>query len=158
MATSFDKQPRNQPKTFYQDAHDDLIAALSILIDRLTDTAENSADDAVATKAGADARKLISKRGLIQAESNQLDKTLRIRSIQSGPPPEVIEETKKLAGELAQLVEKKNFAALAVRSITKYLGGAIAVFNGSVAAVPQPPATPAPAQAPPPASPAKKNR
>ena len=95
--------------------------------------------------AAAAALALTSKLAVFEAEHDRFLVTVFIQTINIGPSKAVVDETQALATALAAAVKKKNAPALALKALTKYLGGAIAVFNGKV---PVPPAAPAPAPAP----------
>ena len=137
-----DKQVESHDLTVYRNAHNKARALLTAEIANQEFLAEKSADDAVATAATAAALDLTDKLALFEAEHDRFLVTVFIQTSNSGPSKAVVDETKALATALAAAVVKKNAPALALRALTKYLGGAIAVFNGKVPPAP----APAPAQ------------
>lgn len=135
-----DAQVQSHDLTVYRTAHNKARALLTAEIDKQQLIAEKSADDAEAAAATAAALELIDKLAAFEAEHDRFLVTVFIKTSNSGPSKAVVDETQALATALAAAVVKKNAPALALRALTKYLGGAIAAFNGKV------PPPPAPAQ------------
>jgi type IV secretory pathway VirJ component len=139
-----DAQVQSHDLTVYRNAHNRARALLTTEIDKQQLIAEKSADDDEATAAAAAALALTSKLAVFEAEHDRFLVTVFIQTINIGPSKAVVDETQALATALAAAVKKKNAPALALKALTKYLAGAIAVFNGKV---PVPPAAAlAPAQ------------
>ena len=143
MPAFTDEEVRSHHLTIYRKAHNDARASLQAELDEQTKISTKSADDAEAAAAAAAALELTNKLGLFEAEHDRFLVTVVIKTIRHGPGEQVVRETQALANELVQAIKAKNSAALTLQTITKYLSGAIAVFNGTVPAAPA--AAPAPA-------------
>lgn len=141
-----DAQVQSHDLTVYRNSHNKARALLTTEIDKQQLIAEKSANDAEATAAAAAALALTSKLAVFEAEHDRFLVTVFIQTINIGPSKAVVDETQALATALAAAVKKKNAPALALKALTKYLGGAIAVFNGKVPVPPAAAPAPAPAQ------------
>ena len=139
-----DNEVEDHPLTVYRKAHNEARAKVEREIDKQQAIATNSADDAAATEAAGEVFKLTAKLGLLVAEHDRFLVTVVVKSINHGPDKLVVTQTQALAEKLAEAIKKKNSSMLALNALTKYLSGAIAVFNGTVPAAAAAPVPPSP--------------